>query len=335
MVQGKRYHFALDTGSSHSCYDTSFRSLLGDPIRTKTTIWTPDRDITGPVFRSPAAKLGKLELPTDSEAYCLDFSRLRELYGREIDGLIGMDFLKDYVIRIDFDRGEVTFLRSVGANPGHRMPITFQGNYPHVMVEASGLVGQGRFLIDTGSAGFGSGSLQREAFDILARLGKLRLAGESKPESFAVPHVARVGHVERIWLGHFNHEKLQFSESRKNILGLNYWARYVVTFDFPNSAIYLKEGRRFNQPEPRDLSGLRLIRKKGQTLVESVVKDSPAAQAGIKPQDVLLRINDVAIGNMSNVGLLRLFRPSVSKYRVRVRRGEEEMEMVIVIGEEK
>jgi hypothetical protein len=327
-LQGKRYLFALDTGASHCFYDTSLRSLLGKPIRS-VKMRTPDRDITVPIFRSPQGKVGKFSLPTDSEAFCMDLGKIREGSGQEIYGLLGMDFLKKHVFRIDFDAGEVTFLRSVGPNPGQRLPIMIQGNCPYVMIEAHGLLGRGRFLIDTGSGGAGSGCLQASAFAVLAKRGCLTLVGQAHSESLSGSTMERVGRVGAISLGDYRHEKLLFAESRRNVLGLNYWSRYVVTFDFPNSTLYLKKGRQFDRPDLRDMSGLTLLRRKGQTLVESVDEGSPAAQAGVKPRDVLIKIDDVKASETSLSRLNRLLCAEGKKRCLLIRRGEKEVAKTI------
>jgi hypothetical protein len=67
----------------------------------------------------------------------MDLGKLREAAGLKFDGILGMDFLRNHVVRIDFDNDEVNFLRSVGPNPGVRVPVIFQGNWPCVAVFAN------------------------------------------------------------------------------------------------------------------------------------------------------------------------------------------------------
>jgi S1-C subfamily serine protease len=141
----------------------------------------------------------------------------------------------------------------------------------------------------------------------------------------------RVGDLDNISLGKYRHEKLTFDESNRNILGLNYWSRYVVTFDFPNSVIYLKKGRRFNEPEMDNRTGLSLIRKQGQTLVTSVKKGSVAAQGGVTPKDVVLKIDGKIVSDMSLFGVIRYLSMEGKKSRLLVRRAEEELELTIAL----
>ena len=43
---------------------------------------------------------------------CLDLSGIRAACGYDIQGIIGMPFLQNYVIRIDFDAGKLWFLKT-------------------------------------------------------------------------------------------------------------------------------------------------------------------------------------------------------------------------------
>jgi hypothetical protein len=328
-LRRKTYLFILDTGSTFCCYDASLRLLLGDAIKL-VEYGTPDRDITTPIYRSPAGKVGSLALPANSEAFCFDLEKIREAFGQECYGILGMDFLRQYVFSIDFDRGEVTFLRSVGADAGRRVPVIFQGNAPHVLIEAEGLTGQGRFLVDTGHVGLQSGDLQAEAFALLEKAGGLTLAGRIDFDSLVGPETARIGRLRAMSLAGFRHQKMMFLESRKNMLGLNYWSRYRVTFDFPHNALYLKKGTRFDRPDLEDRSGIDFVRRNGDILVKAVGDGSPAARAGLQAKDVILKFDDVDASERSLMGLRHTLAAAAGNTcRLRIRRADRELDINI------
>lgn len=331
-LKGKRYWFALDTGASIGLYDTSFRPMLGDPVKSER-IRGPGEYVTVPVFRSLEGKVGKLSLPTDSECFCIDFAKVREIGGQEVYGCLGMDFLRKHVFRIDFDRGELTFLAKVGSNAGERIPIVFQGNDPYVMMEIRGLVGKNRFHVDTGCSGFISGHLREKSFETLNKLGVIRLDSPIHHETWVGKRIERIGYVNSVSLRGFVHDDLIFTESNHDVLGLGYLSRYVITFDFPNSAMYLKKGLRFNRPDARNRSGLVIRRIKGSIQVVSVDKDSPSAKAGILPKDVLLSIDDINSSEISLFSIVRLFCEKNKKYRLLIRRGDKELELRIDLSE--
>lgn len=333
-IQEKRFWFALDTGATHCCYDNSLRSLLGEPIGS-SNLWTLDKDITVPIFRSPAGWVGKLALPADSRAIYMDLEKIREVTGQEIHGILGMDFLSKHVFRIDLDQGEVTFLRNPGPNAGQSTAV--QSNRLHwlVAMDIPGLDRTEQFLMDTGLSGFGAGGLQTEAFAALTEQGKLTRAGKMKLLTASGIKVERLGQVDAVSLSGFRHEKLIFNESKMNVLGLGYWSRYVATFDFRLHTIYLKKGRRFDQPDLCNWSGLHLLRIKGRTVVDFVDKGSPAEEIGIHPRDVLLRIDEANVCGMSLDALRRRLCDEGKKYRLRIQRGQNEFEKTIVLRKDK
>lgn len=344
-LKRKHYSFLLDTGCTTTTYDTCFRSLLGEPINTEVAT-IGGNSVTIPVFRSPKIMVGKLTLPSGSECSCVDLSRIREVSGQEIYGLLGMDFLRKHVIRIDFDRGELTFLTNVAPNAGQRIPIIFQGNSPYVRLEISGwpkprsiLVGndisvspgQGWFHVDTGDNT--SGDIKDVFFSALVERGFLKVEGKSPVFTIAGKKTSRFGRIKATKLADFQHGNLRFGESDKNVLGLDYWSRYVVTFDFPNGALYLKKGNQFNKDELTNRSGVEFQSKNRQIVVTSVRDDSPAVRAGIKPGDVLLKIDHDKASEISLMRIRRLFCEKGREYRLLLQRGERKLALTLHLQE--
>ncbi|MGH7223051.1 MAG: hypothetical protein ACRELF_07475, partial [Gemmataceae bacterium] len=333
-IQGKDYPFLMKTGSSRTIYGVRLRPLLGKTILSKQMRMS-DHEFTVTFCRPPAAKLGHLDLPKKSPVVCMELGKIDEVSGEEIAGLLGMDFLSQHVCRIDFDRGEVTFPSSVGRDPGQRLPVVFTEHLPHVMVEIPSLHRRESFGVDTGNAGYSSGDLRRETFAALVKQGLLKLLGEGLAEILGGETITvRSGRVDAISLAGFRHEKLVFSESDENVLGLNYLSRFVVTFDFPHKAIYLKKGRQYDRPDVSDLSGLAVLRRNGQTLVLSMEEDGPAVRAGVKSQDELLKINERNAKEMSLYSIRRAFCTEGKKYRLLIRRGEKELETDLVLPDQ-
>lgn len=248
-IQGKIYPFVLDTGATVTVYDTVLRPLLGE-VFLSATLHTPDGEMQVPAFSSPPAKLGHLDLPRMSPVFCMDLGQFRELCSREIYGLLGMDFLGKHVFRVDSDRGEVTFLQSADSDSGLRVPITFHNRVPQVQMTLPGLDEQECFKLDTGYAGIGNGDLRADLFDSLVERGILKPAGQVESVTTSGSEIVRKGRLVEISLGHFRHKQLLFSRGKKaNSLNINYWSRYVVTFDMPDGAIYLKQGGQFDRAD--------------------------------------------------------------------------------------
>jgi len=93
-------------------------------------------------------------------------------------------------------------------------------------------------------------------------------------------------------IGPFDYDGVIFGEGELNHLGMGFLARHIVTFDFPNSRLYLKKGEKFRNADEVDMSGLHLLRVSEKTIVYSVDEDSPAYKAGIRAEDEILKIGN-------------------------------------------
>ena len=110
--EGKRYLFVLDTGAARTIYDWSFRARLGDPLDS-VPVETPKGYVPRSTFQAPEATVGKMSLHTKQErVFCADLEFAREVSGHQIMGMIGLDFLRQHCIRIDFDAGKLEFLNN-------------------------------------------------------------------------------------------------------------------------------------------------------------------------------------------------------------------------------
>jgi hypothetical protein len=257
---------------------------------------------------------------------------MREGLGLEVYGCIGMDFLGRHVFRVDPDRSEVVFLRSPGTDPGRRLTATLEKKVPYVRVQLSGLADPQSFLVDTGHApGGGTGLMRTDTFDALTREDRVRPIDTVLGNSLSGPSVRRRGWVADTALAGHRHSELIFGTSQMNVLGVNYWLRYVATFDFPGGAIYLKKSSRFDQSDTHDLSGLTVVRVGGRTVVAAVDDETPAARAGIKPQDVILKVNGANAWDMALIAVRRLLSVKGAKVTVLLSRGGEERETSLTL----
>jgi hypothetical protein len=330
-LKGKTVLFALDTGASSCIYDTSLTPLLGEPIALQE-VRTSDGVVQAPLFESPDAKLGGLSLWTGSPVITSDLRPMREGLGEEVYGCIGMDFLAKHVFRVDPDRGEIVFLRSPGSDPGRRVPTTIENKIPYVQVSFSGLAEPQPFLVDTGCApGGGTGLMMPATFDALCGRDKIKPIDTALAVSLSGQTLRRRGRVTESELAGHRHSDLIFSMSQRNVLGVGYWSRYVTTFDFAAGAIYLKKSGRFDQPDTHDLSGLSIVRRYGVTLVVAVEEGSPAALAGIRPADRILKATGNKVEDMPLSAVRRLLAVRGAKVPLLLQRGEEGREVSLLL----
>jgi C-terminal processing protease CtpA/Prc len=79
--------------------------------------------------------------------------------------------------------------------------------------------------------------------------------------------------------------------------------RFTVTFAYRRQTLYLQPNANYGKREHYDRSGLVLVQTKSGLRVIDALTNTPAAQAGIKPGDVIVGVNGAPA---SSVGLLLL-----------------------------
>jgi hypothetical protein len=312
----ERHKFLLDTGAEATFCDVSLKANLEDA-------------------RKPGGQglcLGKLRIGALPSIQAMDLGRFREVSGHEIEGILGMDALRRFVVQVDFDAGKVRFLRKV--MPDSCVPVQLANKpeqAPCVVAQVAGLAKE-RFILDSGMVGYGTGALKGDLFESLTRDAKLHPLKMSLDESAAGKSAQRNGRVEFLSFGEFNHSDLIFAKQSENLLGINYLARYIVTFDFPSQTVYFKKGNRVNAADQQDRSGLHIVRAGSRSVVDSVDSGSPADSARIRSGDEILRVSDQDVEKLRLFSIRRLLCHAGSEVRIVVRRGGREIASSIVLS---
>lgn len=329
--KGEEYMFFLDTGCSLTAFDISFKSELGEAKRRGRGMTSGGlRPFES--FDAPEAFLGPLNLQDCGEVFCADLKMVSSILGRKVSGAIGMNFLRKYVVQIDFDKGKLLFLKPMaGENPywGEALEIEYHPiGWPYV----TGIILDGikvDFVIDTGDSGTGG---------LLHVIFKKIISEKEIKTSEAIADTAggiirfREARIANLSIGTFQYKDLVFSESNLSHLGLGFLSRHIVTFDFPNSKVYFKKGKEFKKVDETDMSGLHLLRISDKTVVHSVDEGSPAHKAGIRANDVILKVNNKD-ANEYEMGELRRVLRSGDKQKIMmtIKRGDDVKEVSFLL----
>lgn len=111
--------------------------------------------------------------------------------------------------------------------------------------------------------------------------------------------------------------KLADMPARQGSVGCELLRRFRVTFNYPDRYVVLKPVKRMlRAPFDHDMSGLDL-RARGTDfrdyVVDQVLADSPAYQAGLRPGDELIAVNKCLSQTLSLGAINRLLRAGVGK----------------------
>ncbi|WP_422931166.1 PDZ domain-containing protein [Singulisphaera sp. PoT] len=324
VTLGRRsFPFILDTGTTLNAFDTQLKDYLG-PVQEYIDIKTASGGETLKLYDPPRAFMGRFNLRTPQGVTCMDLNGVRRATGHEFYGIVGMTFMLDRVIHLNFDEGKLSFLRSDAPRLGTPVPIAMVKEMPRINVDFEGL-GLRSLLCDTGSVGVGSGNLSTSDFNSLIKSGGVNLLGKGLSADLSrQQQPTRYGLVKRLKVGTEFHEGLIFSDHvTSDILGMGFWKRYNVTFDFPNHVVYLQK----NQYDPSlddsrvEPTGLHFKAKNGRVVVHGVDNGSPAAKAGVLAGDFLTAVDGKKAIEIPVRTLRREFRIKGKDLNLAFRRG--------------
>ena len=254
-VDSRDYRFLLDTGMANSVFDASLRSHLGpriDSVRG-TTLNGTKMDLES--YSPPNALVGSLPLAT-GPVLCRDLTMFREVSGSQFHGIIGLEFLKSWIITIDFDEGRVDVLSpDTERNPdwGERIPAVYDRRGILFIPATAGKASWSPFMLDTGCND--TGLLDSTLLTRLADAHEVRVFGDDKGVSLSGISSSRIVRLSMLSVGSFRHENLRFVTGTQNVLGLKYLSRYRVTIDIAHECLYLVKGKQFTRPTKGALPG--------------------------------------------------------------------------------
>jgi hypothetical protein len=322
VVGQHEYRFLFSTGMPTTTIDDELRSKLdlkkiAVEVRGKRSTQMRER------FGGFDATLGGIPLEFPAGVETGDYASLAEKLDLECQGEIGMDVLRGYVIQIDFDEGVLRFLASVPAAPGEAIrmtPLDGEAGAPTVPGLVAGMPAQ-KFVIATSRAG-NALDIRSEVLAQLEEKEKLTAVSKEKAVTRSGSVLFRTGRLESFQVGKFRHEGLLVNSGEKNGIGISYLSRYVVTFDFPHSKLYLKKGAHFDDPDARlNLWDVSVERNDNKLAIRDVHDYSQAARMGLREGDIVETLNGIDVRRFSNWQVRRLFGREGRPLTAAIRRG--------------
>lgn len=319
--------FLVDTGSVMTLFDATLEGHLGARVDTVSNFATPGATIKLPRFRAPEAPIGSLLLSPRMVVGCLDLKALRHISGMDVRGILGADFFRDYVVQFDFDNACLRFLTAVGNDVGAEVRLLdFADPRPFCRCKVGD--GDEDFLIDTGLVGLAI-SLRPALFDELLQESRqppqhgascdplLVVTGMLRTGTVDGVRCSRYGRLRSIRVGALEAERISVLSGRCSRLGLGLLSEYLVTFDFPQNKMYLKEA----QKRPiENKTGVGLKRVNSRTFVDDVDRGSPGAVAGLAVGDEVLTVAGLNAKETSIFALRKLMRNDGTEIELTVTR---------------
>lgn len=261
--------------------------------------------------------------------------------GSRIDGIIGPVLLARFTVTIDAAGGTMTLAPRASGPPGE-LPLALDASgHPATPCTVEAL--PARCQLDTGSRL--AVSLMRPFLDAHPALAARATTAEGvQGYGIGGPARGKLGPVEVGLGGHTVRVIGDFTSQRRGAfadgsvaanLGGPLLRRFVVTYDLARGKARIVPSAAFDEPQVLDRSGLFLIRPDpARTTVLDVRPGTPAASAGVRPNDALVALDGTPAAALSLGDIrTRLAEPGGTRVVLRLRGSEGEREVTLTLAD--
>jgi hypothetical protein len=244
-----------------------------------------------------------------------DHFGLSNFVGMPIHGLLGYDFFSNLAVKVDFSDSTLTVYSPNDERlfkKGERIPITIENHKPYIEATVhlpDGSIKESKLVIDLGAGHPLSLEKMADAHELPKKCIAANLG-----IGFNGPVTGFISRINEIDIGKYDIKNLISSfpdddslqnasgQNRDGNLGIGLLKRFVVVFDYPGNAIYLKPGPNYHDPFEHDMSGLEYYAAGDgfkRIIISRVEPGSAGDKIGLEKDDEIVSINLKPIASMS------------------------------------
>ncbi len=304
--------------------------------------------VSGAFVRDASFTVSGLEAFSQPVTLALPIGRLASRLGQDFDGIIGSNFIEQFVIEIDYqtrtlrlyDKDKFTY-----TGRGETVPIKLNsGGHPVIDAEVTPLGGtpiQGRFVVDIGSSlalalyspFVRDHKLLGSNLKTIRSLGGAGASGETK---------GQLGRVAELRIGRFkiNQPITLFSEDEIGAfatnevlgnIGAQIMSRFKVVLDYKRDRIILEPNSRFGAAFDRAFAGFS-VEAQGPDYrtfrITQILENSPASEAQLQSDDVITAIDGKTTAQLTLTKLNEIFELAAT-YKLQVRRKDQTVNVTL------
>lgn len=340
---------ALDTGAGINIFNERLFKMLGLKDEGPATVTGGGGTASGRFVQNATIGLPGAEAYKQLIASApLD---AMSLMGRDVEGLLGTPFLKNFVVEIDYEKKIVTFydpkVRSLSAEPD---AIAMEGREGMPFVRAELTLNDresvaGEFMVDSGS---------NRIFHVAKRFAEAHkffsiLPSSAMTEGLGEAIGGRTTFIEAripsIRIGKYslqrpvvsitqNAEGIESGTGATGIIGAEMLRRFTVVLDYASSRLLLTPNAHFNEPFEIDMSGLEIVSKPDDAhafVIKSVLPHYPAAEAGLREGDEFMSIDGRPASEFDLDQLVRMFKEPEKSYSLTIQRRRQKISVVLTM----
>jgi hypothetical protein len=265
--------------------------------------------------------------------------------GRDLDGIIGSEFIKEFVVEIDYQQ-RVLRLHDKSSfsytGTGESIPIELVHGHPILDAEVTPAGGQplkGRFVLDLG-AGLALALYSPFVAEHQLLAGNMKTINAIGGAGAGGETTGRIGRVSELKVGSyrikapvtlFSLDKAGAfaSSALAGNIGARVANKFKVFLDYGRKRIILEPNANFEKPFDYSQTGMSLVAEGPDYRtfrIHNLLEKSPASEAGLQKDDVILSINEEAATTLALSRIIELFEKPVT-YKLTIRRGEQTLKI--------
>jgi hypothetical protein len=341
--------FVFDTGDKFAIVDLARAKELGLKLGSEIRVGGAGGGmLTGAMIQGSAVAIPGLDGFAQPVVLAIPLGELATQMGRDFDGIIGSDFIKQYVVEVDYqarvlrlyDKDKFSY-----AGPGESIPIKLNAQgHPTLDAEVTPQGSdpiKGRFVLDLGSGGslvlhsptVAEHHLLNANLKTIKTLGGGGAGGEV---------TGQIGRVSELKIGTYRIKSpvTLFSEDKAGALadtvllgniGEQIASKFKVFLDYSHERIILEPNATFAEPFDRSSGGMHIVAQGNDYKtfrIKNILDSSPASEAGLQKEDVITAVDGKPAAQLSLSELLEMFERPVA-YRLTIRRGEQALQVTL------
>jgi hypothetical protein len=299
------------------------------------------------IIRDVLISLPGMDL-THRNLVVIDLKSLEPSVGHTIDGIIGSRLFDDFVVDVDYERRLLSIYLPDKYQPSAKetsVPVRLDEHGFQFIDATIALPGvepiAANFLIDGGANSYAD---LYKPFSDAHHLPPTGMKLLDDPGSGAGGTTqSRDGRADRITVGLFSIENppitfaqgtegLMAAKDHAGLIGAEFLERFTVVFDNRSKRLWLTPNRSYADPAKYDESGLR-IRAEGvafhKFVVKRIVPQSPAAEAGIEPGDIIESVGNHPAEEITLTELRDILCQSKETLALNIMRGNKKLQTAL------
>ena len=256
----------------------------------------------------------------------------------KIDGVLGLEFLKKFVVEVDYEAQTLTLFapeKYEYKGTGEVILIKIKDGAPMVrlkMTTSGGKSIEEYFEVDNGmSATLALRTPAVKKYGLLAQTQTIEAPIDIEAGG---EYRRRLGRLKSLQLGHFIIENPTVSlsenvEGEGGILGEEILRRFKVIFDFSHHRMILEPNSHFKEPYEEDMSGISVTPEENSGVkvfrVRQVVANTPGSDAGLQADDLITAVDGQPAATLTEGRIERMFMQEGREVDLTIRRSEKQV----------